>query len=454
MMLKKKILYLLLFFFSTPSFTQSVYVGNYTKIISTSLDSANNAIYVFFKDYYKKIDLETFEADSVRIVVDPKFEFGAYKVLCVNSKHYFVHSQGGLVYTLQNDSIKRIDNSFNHKMQINSDIFVYNNKIVRYGGYGFWSARNFLTYFDTDLLEWEAISPVNSKEVPKGSFDGLYYLDKDEVYFFNGSSIGDIDKTNRYFNKEVWKYNFKLNSWSYIGTSEFIDLDFFRNPIIYKKTLMINSTNDITIIDVINNKLTKYKHRKYSYLILASVNNYFLNDYFYFFYPQKNDNIYFRKGSENELIGAFISERPLYSNNKFLKVSFLLIASLILIVLLANFGLRQLKRNKKIVLLDNGLRYKNKFTEFDQKTMQILRLLVSSGDISSNKVLSIVEEKQYSAAHNERIKVQKLDEINLKIKTLLSFNGDIIQSKKSDIDKRIRIYFIDKNLFFYNKKDK
>ncbi|HEY9170355.1 MAG TPA: hypothetical protein VIN72_12755 [Lutibacter sp.] len=454
MMLKKKILYLLLFFFSTPSFTQSVYVGNNTKIISTSLDSANNAIYVFFKDYYKKIDIETFEADSVRIVVDPKFEIGAYKVLCVNSKHYFVHTQGGLVYVLQNDSIKRIDNSFNHKMQINSDIFVYDSKIVRYGGYGFWSARNFLTYFDTDLLEWEAISPVNSKEVPKGTFEGLHFLDKDDAYFFNGSSIGDIDKTNRYFNNEVWKYNFKLNSWSYIGTSEFIDLDFFRNPIIYKKTLMIKSTNDITVIDLINNKLTKYKHRKYSHQVLASVNNYFLNDYFYFFYPQKNDNIYFRKGSENEFIGGVISERPFYSNNKFLKGIFLLISGLILIALLANFGLRQFKKSKKIVLLDNGLRYKNKFTEFDQKAMDILRLLVFGPAVSSNKILSIVEEKQYSAAHNERIKVQKLDEINLKIKTLLGFQGDIIQAKKSDIDKRIRLYFVDRNLFFYNKKDK
>ncbi|MDO9037451.1 MAG: hypothetical protein Q7U59_03780 [Lutibacter sp.] len=122
-----------------------------------------------------------------------------------------------------------------------------------------------------------------------------------------------------------------------------------------------------------------------------------------------------------------------------------------LIALLANFGFKQFKKRKKIVLLDNGLRYQNKFVEFDLKAMKILRLLVSGDAVSSNIILNIVEESQYSPAHNERIKIQKLDEINLKIKTLLGFNGDIVQSKKSDNDKRIRLYFINKNLFFYHK---
>ena len=131
-----------------------------------------------------------------------------------------------------------------------------------------------------------------------------------------------------------------------------------------------------------------------------------------------------------------------------------MVAGILLTTLLANFGFKQFKKRKKIVLLDNGLRYQNKFIEFDQKAMEILKLLVLGTDVSSNKILSIVEEKQYSAAHNERIKVQKLEEINLKIKTLLSFNGDIVQAKKSDNDKRIRLYFINKNLFFLSKKDK
>jgi len=453
-MLKKRILSAIFILFSTLIFAQSVYIGKLQEISHTSLDSVNNTIYVFFKDYYKKIDLETFETDSVKMFVDPQYEFVGAKPVLVNSNYYFVHNHGGIVYKLQNDTIKRIDNSFNHKMQINSNIFVYDDKIVRYGGYGFWSARNFFTYFDTDLLEWETISPVNSKEVPKGTFDGLYILDNDNAYFFNGKSIDDFNKTEMYFNNEVWKYNFKLKTWSYLGTSDLINLVYFPNPIIYKKSLLVNGTNEITAIDLVNNKLTKFKHGKYSHNIISSLNHYFLNDRFYFFYFKENYKIYLKSVSENEFIGEFVSEKPFYSNYNVLKGSFSLVAGILLTTLLANFGFKQFKKRKKIVLLDNGLRYQNKFIEFDQKAMEILKLLVLGTEVSSNKILSIVEEKQYSAAHNERIKVQKLEEINLKIKTLLSFNGDIVQAKKSDNDKRIRLYFINKNLFFLSKKDK
>jgi hypothetical protein len=459
MMLRDKFLTAGLFLFTTLLFAQSVYVGKYNEISHTSLDSANNAIFVFFKDYYKKIDLETFEIDSVKIVVDPQFEFkGAYPVL-VNSNYYFVNTHGGIVYKLQNDTIKRIDNSFNHKMQINSNIFVYDDKIVRYGGYGFWSARNFFTYFDSDLLEWETLSPVNSKEVPKGTFDGLYLLDKDDAYIFNGKSIDDFNKTEMYFNNEVWKYNFKLSEWRYLGTSEFIDLTNLIHPILYKKSLLVLYTNGISTIDLGNNKHTKFKHGKYSHNMIPVLNHYFLNDRFYFFSYKANNNkytnnVYFRSASENEFIGDFVSAQAFYSNYNLLKGSFSLVAFLMFSALLANFGLKQFKKRKKIVLLDNGLRYQNKFIEFDQKAMKILQLLVSCEAVSSHQILSIVEENQYSAAHNERIKVQKLDEINLKIKTLIGLSDDIIQSKKSEVDKRIRQYFINKNLFFLSKKDR
>jgi len=455
-MLKKRILTAALLLIITLSFSQSVYIGKYDEISQTSLDSANNAIYVFFKDYYKKIDLETFEIDSVKFVVDPQFEFMGSKPVLVNSTYHFVHGHGGIVYALLNDTIKRIDNSFNHKMQISSNIFVYDDKILRYGGYGFWSARNFFTYFDTDLLEWEALSQVNSKEVPKGTFDGLYILDNDEAYFFNGKSVDDFNKTERYFNNEVWKYNLKLNKWSYLGTSELIDLTNLMYPISYKKSLLVLHANAISTIDLSNNKLTKFKHGKYSQNLTGSLHSYFLKDRFYIFTYKANsntNNIYLRSASENQFFGAMISEKPFYSNNNFLKGSFSLVAGILLVALLANVGFKQLKKRKKIVLLENGLRYQNKFVEFDQKAMEIIKLLVLESEVSSHEILSIVEEKQYSAAHNERIKVQKLDEINLKIKTLLSFSGDIVQSKKSETDKRIRQYFISQNLFFLSKKD-
>lgn len=177
-----------------------------------------------------------------------------------------------------------------------------------------------------------------------------------------------------------------------------------------------------------------------------------MNDRFYLLYSSSlGTDVYLRTAVENEFLGELISEEPYYSNYNFLKRTLLLIVILLFGGLLAIIGIRQFKKRDKIVLLDNGLRYKNKFTEFDQKAMGILKLLVLGVEVSSNKILSIVEEAQYSAAHNERLKVQKLAEINLKIKTLLRITDDIILSKKSDSDKRIRVYFVNKNLFYRKK---
>ena len=111
------------------------------------------------------------------------------------------------------------------------------------------------------------------------------------------------------------------------------------------------------------------------------------------------------------------------------------------------YGIKHHKKNSKIVLLENGLRFKNKFTEFDAESMKIIKTLLSEEEVYSNKILKIVEKEQYSPAHNERIKVQKLNDINLKIKALLGINEKIIQSVKSKLDKRIKIYMISREYF-------
>ena len=152
-----------------------------------------------------------------------------------------------------------------------------------------------------------------------------------------------------YFNKEVWKYNFKLNEWHYLGTSEFIDLTLFPKPIIYKKSLLVISTNAITAIDVVNNKLTKFKHGKYSHNMIPVLNHYFLNDRFYFFTFRSNsanNKVYLRSASENEFIGEFISDKPFYSNHNLLKGSFSLVAVLLFMAFLTNVGFKQFKKRK------------------------------------------------------------------------------------------------------------
>ena len=81
------------------------------------------------------------------------------------------------------------------------------------------------------------------------------------------------------------------------------------------------------------------------------------------------------------------------------------------------------------------------------ESMAILKLLLSKPQVPSSQILKIVEKEQYSPAHNERLKVQKINDINIKIATLLRNNESIITNFKAENDRRIRVYAIRKDLF-------
>ncbi len=162
-----------------------------------------------------------------------------------------------MVYQFINDSIKRIDNSFDHRMQHASKIFVYNSKIYKYGGYGFWSVRNFFIYFDKLTKEWEVNEQVSSKAIPQGTYKGLYIQIDNEIYLFDGLKIDPYNRRERIDNDEVWKFNFKNHQWKYLGKHLPINS---RATIKYKNKLLNIELNNICEIDVVNNKLTLYEH--------------------------------------------------------------------------------------------------------------------------------------------------------------------------------------------------
>ena len=83
------------------------------------------------------------------------------------NKFYIVQKSGGLVFKSINNKIKRIDKSYDHDMTNFSDVFIKNDTIFKFGGYGYWGARNFFTFFCKKTLEWEYYK-TNQSIVPNG----------------------------------------------------------------------------------------------------------------------------------------------------------------------------------------------------------------------------------------------------------------------------------------------
>lgn len=75
----------------------------------------------------------------------------------------------------------------------------------------------------------------------------------------------------------------------------------------------------------------------------------------------------------------------------------------------------------------------------------------SEREVSSSEIMTITENKAFNYAHNTRVKNNIIDEINFKFKSLLGIKDDIIGFRKSDLDKRIKVYSINRDWFYLKK---
>ena len=474
--LRKIMRLLLLVLLTVNVYAQSVPIGPRSDVRGIVVDSLNNQLKVFFSDHYNTVDLTTYETKTFKFYYKKDGELApdtfttSQKNLIIDGVVYFINDGGGMVYALENDTLKRIDESFDHKMQSGSTLFSYKSKIYKYGGYGFWSARNFFTYYDFNQKEWEVTAPINSAAIPVGMKSCVHLLVNDEIYFFDGSTINPYNRFEYLQNEEVWKFNLQKNEWQYLGKDQYINEDRYnlnssQNGVYrfkYKNKIVILQQQNIALVDFIENKLTlfdhNYKKGSISQRLIFQAMPFYLNGKFYcFVYDQYNvhstQNILMEAMDEKDFFGKKISDGVFYKNKiwygAMAMTGFIFISLMIAFVL---FGLDYIKKRNKIRLLDNGLRFRNKFIEFGHNSMAIIRLLLDQKEVSSREILTMVESAEYSAAHNERMKVQKLMDINWKVKTLIASKEDVIKSKMSKNDKRIRVYSISKELFFIKKR--
>ena len=104
-------------------------------------------LYIFYKDSLAIISVpELIVKSNLQIDNPDNISYNQYKIVSNKEAVFLVENLGGLVYKLVGNKLIRIDQSFTHKMQVASTVFFHNDTIYRYGGYGFWSQRNFFTY--------------------------------------------------------------------------------------------------------------------------------------------------------------------------------------------------------------------------------------------------------------------------------------------------------------------
>ena len=446
--MKQVLLFLL---FSTLSFSQTLIVRD-DNLINTLVSIENERMYLFYPD--KLIDVNLHDFSTKDVLYDfPNIDFKSFIGVSVNFKYYFLDPQGGGIYLFENNKFKRIDTSYKHRMQIESSVFTYKNEIYKYGGYGFWSNRNFITKFNFETNQWDFVPHLNSKELPSGSHRSIVKIIEDDLYVYGGVKVSKFNPDIMEDNNEIWKFNFINKVWRKLGVNNLQRDNILNNTKIDygNKSLFFDRKTSSTIgIDFINNKITTYKSSTLlNSLSPIPISFFYKNKFFLFVKENPSSSIIVLKiRNKDEISGEMIDQKSFYRNQLVILTLMVIIGSVFIFILVYKI-IRYLnkKRNKLSLKFKNKVKFKNKEVDLDDISYEIVKILVKNEFVLSKDIIPLLKIPHMDYAHSTRVMRDTLFQINFKLKRLVKSETDVIVIKKSDYDKRIKQYSINQKLF-------
>ena len=140
-----------------------------------------------------------------------------------DSQKFFIANGGGLVVKFEDDTLKRVDQSYRWRSRYNSLLTAANDTIYLFGGYGEFTYYNDLLRFDESAREWVEL-PVQEPR-PSRMSNAIGYLDLDSrsIYVGFGSDSRYVDKRSTYrpfYN--IGRFDIDAEYYETLGSMEFI----------------------------------------------------------------------------------------------------------------------------------------------------------------------------------------------------------------------------------------
>jgi hypothetical protein len=438
----KKGLFLFLLF-SLPVLSQEIEF-KFSDQQLTALDREKGLLLQFSGDSLTTIDLKAFKIKSkIALKLPPEFTFIEYRPIWQNKVLLLTEKDGGKVYSFENDSLVRKDRSDIVHWQSFSSLFNRNDTIYKYGGYGYWTTSNALTYLNPISKGWEVIS-FNSKTVPQSAYIQIDHLSKSDLIIYSGYHINEHDRLNAVPVNAVWSYHFKSKIWSYLGDVDIKNIGLYTKiKGDFKETFEVfYNQRGLIKIDPHNNSVTYFNENPIYFNVSVDQNHpIFKYKGFYYFYNSNDLNLILTKIPENEFISQISSVGVLYTNNSnryyFTAISILLLFSLGLVWWLLK---KRKKKKKTLFVFEHKISFNKKEAFLEPSEYLILKTLIVNPALESAQILSLIYNKSLTKSHNEKIKNTLIESLNLKLSYVIGGSGAPIASEKSPEDKRIRIY--------------
>ena len=370
----------------------------------------------------------------------PHFNFNFLKV---DKKGYLISKGGGLVYVFANNEIYRIDDSFDHRNKYESSLFEYQKKVFSFGGYGLFTDKNNLTYFNNSTKEWFDYNYFPNESQPSPRRLAISKVEDSNLYIFGGFQKKINEKLDVYteYLQDLWRLDLKSHVWEYCGETAISDLfdpkiDLNQIKIVpYKENHLLITKQNCFLIDIKNNLIKQFEGFNSAMITGAKTISF-----------NPNSNL-FMIISNNHINGKnhpiFVSEEDFLSKNvklfdllrttnnfKFL-ILFALVPFIIFFIFLKN------SNNIKDKILKNRDNIRQQLNLCENRILDEL-LEDKNYSLENPYILSFYEPNMSYESKTKKLRIS-LKKINRVILENIKSSKDVIVKGKSNNDKRIRI---------------
>lgn len=357
---------------------------------------------------------------------------------------YLMHNSGGVIYQFAGMNFIRVDESFEFNTQYQSFPFLYNGSIYNFGGYGLFTFKNILTYFNDSKKETELIATTTSiSKSPFGRKKMFGQIVGDHLFIGSGYGF-DNNKENGTKKgivlDDYWKFNLKSKEWDLLGNRKsFTDDENY--TIIYDfsgKNLLLTSDrvyainikeNEVEFYENVNEDILK-SIKKDAFSNLITYNKF--KDGFYLVLDKPNFRNKLLFVRSDDFLGKPTRTESLYSKDDSF-IGYYLLGGLILIIMFffimnkkPNFQKISLKR-KEINLILN-----------DEETKIFNLIFDKYPEFIEFPELMDVFELHLSYESRKKKLRSSLYQIEDKIKGVLKSKSKVFVERKNKEDLRIK----------------
>ncbi|HAL95071.1 MAG TPA: hypothetical protein DCP55_03740 [Chitinophagaceae bacterium] len=391
----------------------------------------------------------------------------AGEFISLPSAGFFFHVYNtGRIYKLDNSSLKdsillfkRIDHTVNIYYNIGSFVFVHNNQIFDFGGYGFWKNNGLLRKFNFRDKEWDIVELDKEIFPPNVISDGyVTWVDSAQNYLYvpyqevrnDGLTMlkedDDID-----FNSH--RLDFKTLKWEHLGQLDeqvYQTMKYAIHIFQSEKGLLLVYINRVYWVDFLNNQV-KVTFDPTLGQTLLRIQRYMLRywngEYVYWTNPV--NGLY---DSTRIDLSKFNYEGQAIWKKTFHTKELILLAALVIV--LAIFFFIQFRQPKRQIVGDEELVKQE--APFTGTELALLSLLLSKHKIGKTATIPeinyVLGLKDKNHGMQKKVRSEIINKINEKYLLISKGKEMLIQNIRSESDKRFFEYLVNPELVEHLRK--